>query len=232
MCTGNYCVFLGADPDTFDTHSPLRPLPWFDGSLDHFSQAVSAAAKGQLDRARTQLALTGDDALQEYFEHAHVSGGKRWRLRGRPAGEPRSAAPVGDGNLGAWESVLFARDGYHCRYCGCRVIPDAVLRAFGNLMGDADFPLGTRGVGRHLGRHGVILVFRATLDHVTPRHLGGATNRRNLVTACWACNYGKRRLTLHQLGLRDPRRTPARRDEWAGLTEHVEALVQQRLQPK
>jgi 5-methylcytosine-specific restriction endonuclease McrA len=39
---------------------------------------------------------------------------------------------------------------------------------------------------------GVIL----TIDHVTPRELGGSNENSNLVCACMACNSAKRDLTL------------------------------------
>ena len=40
--------------------------------------------------------------------------------------------------------------------------------------------------------HGVML----TLDHITPRELGGGNEATNLVTACRSCNSAKRDLPL------------------------------------
>ena len=41
-----------------------------------------------------------------------------------------------------------------------------------------------------------------TLDHIYPKHLGGAHSWENLVTACAACNHLKGGRTLEQAGMR------------------------------
>ncbi len=33
------------------------------------------------------------------------------------------------------------------------------------------------------------LAFRCTAEHLTPRSLGGPTNRSNVAAACWHCNH-------------------------------------------
>ena len=69
-------------------------------------------------------------------------------------------------------AALYARDGYTCQYCDCPV---------------------SHGVQLPTGK--VIPSIRgtklATLDHRTPRSLGGTNDRSNLVTACAACNAAK-----------------------------------------
>jgi 5-methylcytosine-specific restriction endonuclease McrA len=74
-------------------------------------------------------------------------------------------------------------------------------------------------------RHGVVLAFRANIDHVVPWKLGGKSDDSNLVTACWSCNYGKAQYTLDQIGLDDPRdRKPKMLiDGWDGLTSFIRA---------
>jgi 5-methylcytosine-specific restriction endonuclease McrA len=57
---------------------------------------------------------------------------------------------------------IFARDGGCCAYCGISVRT------------------------RRRGLHGAPDL--ATLDHVTPRAMGGPTVAENLVLACQACN--------------------------------------------
>lgn len=41
-----------------------------------------------------------------------------------------------------------------------------------------------------------------TVDHVTPRKLGGQTNWKNIVTCCWPCNSKKDCLTVEQAGMK------------------------------
>ncbi len=47
---------------------------------------------------------------------------------------------------------------------------------------------------QYCGQHASIL----TIDHVTPRHLGGETTWDNVVTACAPCNHRKGARTLEQ----------------------------------
>jgi 5-methylcytosine-specific restriction endonuclease McrA len=69
-------------------------------------------------------------------------------------------------------TALYARDGYTCQYCLCAVSP-GVQVAPGDVI--ASVP-------------GTAL---ATLDHATPRSLGGSNDRSNLRTACVSCNAAK-----------------------------------------
>jgi len=60
----------------------------------------------------------------------------------------------------------------------------------------------------------------ATLDaDVDPHSRGGRTDPSNLVTACWACNYGKSSYTLTELGMEDPRRRVPALTAWNGLLD-------------
>lgn len=117
--------------------------------------------------------------------------------------------------------AVFARDGYRCRYCGVRLVPAEVLKAFGRAVGSDTFAT----AGTNLQRHGVALAFRAIADHVTPWTRGGRTDMENLVSACWSCNYGKADFTVDQIGLEDPRTRPVdTSDGWDGLTSRLAAL--------
>jgi 5-methylcytosine-specific restriction endonuclease McrA len=69
-------------------------------------------------------------------------------------------------------TALYARDAYTCQYCLCSVSPGVQL-APGDVK--ASIP-------------GTAL---ATLDHRTPRSLGGTNDRANLTTACVSCNAAK-----------------------------------------
>ena len=96
-----------------------------------------------------------------------------------------------------------------------------MLVAFSRVVGrDAFRPTGT-----NLERHGIELIFRANVDHVLPRKLGGRTDVDNLVSACWCCNYGKSSFTLEQIGVDDPWSRPlAAADGWDGLTSLLAGL--------
>jgi hypothetical protein len=101
------------------------------------------------------------------------------------------------------------------------------MKDFGVVIGDNgfltsyDYP--KPGV---IVRHGAVHAFRANFDHVVPAWRGGKTDQANLVSSCWFCNFGKRRWTIEQLGLADPRdRAPIPIDSWTGLNEFSTALA-------
>jgi 5-methylcytosine-specific restriction endonuclease McrA len=57
---------------------------------------------------------------------------------------------------------IYARDGWRCVWCGCRVA------------------IGAKARSQHLAL--------AHLDHVRPRSLGGSNATENLITSCKRCN--------------------------------------------
>ncbi len=182
--------------------------------LEQFILAFDAAAVGDIDRSLVPLGNVNSLALQDWF-HIHAQNVGPWRAGRFTPNRSRRATPRDD--IAKHMPRLFARDGYRCRYCEQRVIPRRVLTRFATCVGREAFP--TSG-GNH-GRHGVILCFSATLDHVTPVAAGGETSEDNLVTACWPCNYGKAEFTLEELGIEDPRRRPPVIDSWRGLTDRA-----------
>jgi hypothetical protein len=111
------------------------------------------------------------------------------------------------------ESV-FRRDGWRCRYCGCRVIPARVRRWI-----DKRLPGTIRWDQRtNVGCHAGFWTLWGSVDHVIPRARGGRNEAENLVTACMVCNFARKHFTLEQLGLADPRSRPPVLDGWDGLT--------------
>ncbi|MEO8478124.1 MAG: HNH endonuclease signature motif containing protein [Gemmatimonadota bacterium] len=172
-----------------------------------------AAAEGDISETIRLLAgFPGTEVQTWCIEHGQTSGRLRHRLLGRRVA-PQASPALGPRNpTAALAREVYRRDSYHCRFCALPVIPPPVLKRFGRLMGEAVFPVGRT----NLERHGAALVFRGAIDHVVPWSLGGATASENLVTACWACNYGKSRYTLDQIGLTDPRLRPAVESDWDG----------------
>jgi len=69
-------------------------------------------------------------------------------------------------------TALYSRDEYRCTYCLCAVSPGVQI-APGIVVPAVP---------------GTAL---ATLDHATPRSLGGSNDRSNLRTACVSCNAAK-----------------------------------------
>jgi 5-methylcytosine-specific restriction endonuclease McrA len=205
-------------PEVWSRLCPLEPPPFFFDQIPIFADAATLAAGGSMLEAREALASVRSDDLREWFvEHGQQSGVFRNRHYKRgaqgPCGMALDPTRNPDENL---KQQVWERDGFRCRYCGIQVVPIAVLKAMEKTVGREVFPI-TK-VRKNKDRHGVMLAFCANADHVLPWKLGGATDKANLVTACWSCNYGKSDFTLDQLGLDDPRGRPPNSDDWDGLT--------------
>jgi 5-methylcytosine-specific restriction endonuclease McrA len=109
------------------------------------------------------------------------------------------------------EQALVARDGHHCRFCGIPLVRAAVRKALAE-----DYPQATRWTGtRSSQQHRGLQVMWLQYDHVVVHSHGGTTTMENLVVTCPACNYGRDRWTLEEVGLRDPR-THRRLPYWTG----------------
>jgi len=216
------CSELGGDPATWSRRAPLMPPDWFRAQLPLFADAVRLAAEGEAESARTQLGRVRARELQDwYIEHAQMAGRFRKMHFGtsQPATEGVDLDPLRSPQR--FTKTVLRRDGYHCRYCGVGLVPKQVLQAFGDVVGRDAFGL----KGRNVERHGVVLAFRANVDHVVPWAQGGRTDMDNLVSCCWGCNYGKSNYTLEEIGLDDPRHRPVgEANGWDGLTSLLPAL--------
>ncbi len=229
MCRGKAsCSELAIDPSEWDRFAPLRPPLWFAEALHIFEQAVELASIGDLDKSRTALVRTREGELRQFFvEHGQKAGRSRMIAQGlKRTPNPNIALdPVRRVSAELTREVL-DRDRHQCRYCGVRVVARPVLVAYSELMGRNGNGSEVFRVVRSVAkRHGIVLAFRANVDHLVPHSNGGRTSKDNLVTSCCSCNYGKASYTLGQLRLDDPRsRPPMESSPWRGLTEHLNPL--------
>jgi HNH endonuclease len=228
MCKGEpRCTEL---PDRATMHplAPL-PLPWqFTVAFGAIHDGIRRVADGDISEAKALLARFPDKEARDWgIKHGQVSGRYRWRLLGEPPCPPAAGPRFGPRTVSVvLAHKVYERDGYQCRYCGLPVIPREVLRATTLVVGSTVF-----GTGKpNNDNHGGALLSWAQVDHVVPWNLGGVTDLSNLVTSCWACNYGKHNYALEQIAVMDPRtRMPvARRDgswyRWDGLMSLLPAL--------
>ena len=207
MCRdAEFCTELGRDHSLWSRTCPLPPPDFFNAALDQFILAFSQAKDGQLGKAVDSLNKTRSDELRAWFvEHGQMSG---WHHRVKGLALPKPKKYTGlletQKSITPFESQVYRRDGYRCRYCLIKVIDTKALMQMEKMVGAAQFKV--KGKGNQI-RHGVALTFRATADHVVPMSFGGRTNLDNLVTSCWNCNYGKYNALLEQMGINDPRDT-------------------------
>ncbi len=156
------------------------------------------------------MQVRGEEMREWYIDHGQNSGVFRNRhyrvVVGRTITALRGAPPS------SMVDAVYRRDRYRCRYCGLRLFPIEVLRAYECTIGTDVFAATAKNAS-----HGAALVFRATYDHVDPLSCGGRHVPENIVTGCYSCNFGKGSYTLTQLGLDDPRAQPLPSGDWDGL---------------
>lgn len=114
--------------------------------------------------------------------------------------------------------ALVARDGHHCRFCSIPVVRSEVRKELTRLYPDAARWTSIRAPDQHRG----LQVLWLQYDHVIVHSRGGETSMDNIVVACAACNFGRDRYMLAEVGIRDPRdyiRTPTWNGcaDWDGL---------------
>jgi 5-methylcytosine-specific restriction endonuclease McrA len=150
---------------------------------------------------------------------ARVAGDERKAMRLMRKIRFQPPVPSHEKPTRAVKASVYARDHYHCRYCGRKVILTPVMRLLSRLYPE-DFPYHSS--WRVDSTHPAFTSSSATLDHVVPiSHGGESVEPDNLATACWACNRRKGDLSLDELGwsLIDPE-DPS----WTGLADLFEPL--------
>lgn len=109
---------------------------------------------------------------------------------------------------------LIERDGFHCRLCGIPLVRPEVRKAICQFYPEAARWTGVRAVDQHRG----LQVMWLQYDHVVVHSRGGETTMDNLVVTCPACNFGRDKYMMGEVGLRDPR-THQRSPTWQGCEE-------------
>ena len=191
----------------------VPPLPEHEEAARLLSEAADAILAGEVVRAEGLVKRADMPVLREHT--AAVMGGRHPLLgRRRPVSRSAEKAIRLPDRMpsGKMAASIFARDGWICRFCGCRVVsPNARRIMRSRLPGVIDW-------SEAEGFHAAFYALSASLDHVVPHSAGGTNEEENLVGACWSCQFGRGHYLLEEFDLSDPRhRTPVP-DDWDGLT--------------
>lgn len=191
----------------------LEPvIPQLDEVATLLSAAADAMLNEQTDIARAHLRAADLPVVHDYAARLMASD-IRGVFRHLPA--PRTI-PKAERSIHRHPSIaigrtLYARDGFRCRFCGCRVVlpaaRDYLRRALPGAIRWSDAE----------GHHAAFYALSATLNHLVPHSAGGTSEPDNLVTACWPCNFGRMSFAIEAVGLADPRDFAPIVDEWDGL---------------
>ena len=202
-------------PEVIDgpRHSLIPPIPELEVVADRLLEAVLAVRDADKDRARDKLR---EADLQVVFDYSHalMNGHDRALFRKRVMATRLQTVRRLQVRMppAAVIKSIYTRDGWRCRFCGCRVVQKEARDRLRALLP------GAIRWNEAEGFHAAFYALTATPDHVLPHSVGGTNELENIVTACWPCNFGRGANTVEELGLIDPRTRPPVVDQWDGLT--------------
>jgi 5-methylcytosine-specific restriction endonuclease McrA len=190
-------------------------IPEIADAARYLDAAVSAHLIGRSDLANELIRLADMPVIREwteslwgskspYVKHRVVSDAPPSLLSEQRAKERMPTL--------AERSVLYRRDGYHCRFCGIPVIRKEVRDRIRKVYPDA-LPWGSKNVDQHAA----FQAMWAQYDHLLPHARGGNNDLENIVITCAPCNFGRMNSTLEEVGLIDPRTREPVRSTWDGL---------------
>ena len=194
------------------------PIPEIFEAARLLSAAANAHLRGDSVAADQTLRAADMPVIGEWLDSIWLGRNDPYRPVRRVAGlppvlpkterfKPRDATPQ-------LKRALVARDGHHCRLCGIPLVRAEVRKELTRHYPDAARWTGTAQTQQHRG----LQVMWLQYDHVIVHSRGGQTTMDNLVVTCPACNFGRDRFMMTEVGLRDPRLHP-RAPSWNGWQE-------------
>lgn len=203
--------------DFWASRASLRtPIPEVGIAADLLAMAVESLLLGDSIKARSYLVQADLPALRAYTRSIQSEVTREvHRVRdvpGLPRGIPRAERGLRQPSR-SQALEIYRRDGFRCRYCGCRIILPAAQSVLSALV-----PGAVRWGSRDDELNAAFYTLKGVLDHVDPHAHGGGSDPENLVVACQPCNYGKGNWFIQQIGISDPRLRPPQVDEWDGLS--------------
>jgi len=203
-------------PEQIVWKSCLRPaIDELALAAEYLDKAVSAHISNQPQMAAELICKANIPAIREWAESIRGKIGpynQHWTVIGahsiiEEAERSKERMP----SL-ALRRALHDRDGYHCRFCGIRVVRTEIRKLLMKIYPDS-VPWGPPNSLQHTE----LQVMQANYDHVVPHAKGGGSNLENLVVTCGPCNYGRMQYTLEEMRLTDPREREPIRSAWDGL---------------
>ena len=189
----------------------LPPVPEHEAAADLLSAAADALLAGNLALARSYVVKADFPALRQHAQRI-MSETKDIVRRRAVAGDPPAIGKIKQ-RMPSADVIreIQQRDGYRCRFCGCRI----VLRQAREEM-RRQFPGAIRWNEGH-DDHGAFRAMTESIDHILPHSWGGTNERDNLVTACWPCQFGRMNARIEEVGILDPRQRDPVVDAWDGI---------------
>ena len=133
MCRGkNTCSELGIEIERWSRNCPLPYPKWMKNQIDIFIDAVNCFISGNTKSCLSKLKeIQGKKITLWFIEHGQISGRHRNIQLKKPQPYPidKSMRDT-ERSPKKLQNSVFERDGYSCRYCGCKLISQDFIRLF------------------------------------------------------------------------------------------------------
>jgi hypothetical protein len=197
------------------------PIPEIFEAARLLDQAVSAHLQGDFSGADRLVRDADIRTIGDWLDPIWLRRSalvKSRRVDGLPVILPKDQRHKPRTASKSLRKALVERDGHHCRFCGMPLVRPEVRKMLTKLYPEAARWTSARETDQHRGLQAMWMQY----DHVLVHSRGGATDLGNLIVTCAACNFGRDRFTLEEMGLSDPRidvRLPSwdGRKSWTGL---------------
>jgi hypothetical protein len=192
----------------------VDPIPEIFEAANLLNDAVSSHLRGDRGKAAILIRAADMPIMGEWLDpiwtapHRHVVNRA---IADLPPVLPKADRHKPRDASAEMKRVLVARDGHHCRLCGIPLVRPEIRKLLTAYYPDAARWTGVKETQQHRG----LQVMWLQYDHVVVHSRGGQTSLDNLVVTCPACNYGRDRYMMSEVGLRDPR-TNIRSPYWEG----------------
>ncbi|RYD34156.1 MAG: HNH endonuclease [Verrucomicrobiaceae bacterium] len=195
-----------------------EPIPEIFEAAELLSDAVDAHLRGDLQEAAQLIRQADIPTIGEWLDEIWLGANTPIRgirkVDGLPPILPKDQRHVPRDAPRQMKKELVARDGHHCRFCSMPLVRPEVRKELTRLYPQEARWTSTRARDQHRG----LQVLWLQYDHVIVHSRGGETSLDNIVVACAACNYGRDRYMLAEVGFRDPT-THVRMPSWSGWHE-------------
>lgn len=244
---GDWCTELGKVwSKNWDTQCPLRPPEEFNfqEKVSEFIETIQSFCKGKATIEDVINKAQHDELRKWYVQHGQVAGDNRAKIIAQKAPPVIISAPIViDKNCRINKKSkkdeellqrILDRDHYHCRYCGNKLIDLVVWEKLEERAKSDQFkqlrheliqkkPNGSTIAGNE-DVPGLFFFTSPTVDHVNPCNNGGKKTEDNLVSSCYACNFGKGKFTCEQIGINNPFDSQPKPSDWDGLKSLIPIL--------
>ncbi len=193
-----------------------EPIPEIEIVAGQLSDAVAAHLRGDRETAEGLFRLADNKTVREWVVSISSANNDCNRPLRVLANHPtikdvkqRAQPSKADA---ATRTLIHQRDGHYCRFCHMPVIRADVRKEMHNAYESA-----VRWGGTDPEQHFGFQCLWAQYDHIIPWSRGGRSDLENVYLTCYACNYGRNRWLLEEVGIAHPSLHAPRQGSWDGI---------------